>query len=50
MRSENFLKQTAQDYDMDYEDVKYISEKHPDDSNKFYEALEQFIKNRAEMQ
>ena len=47
MGAESFLRQTAQDYDMDYDDVKWISENHPDD---FYEALEQFIKNRAEMQ
>jgi len=43
---EGFLRQTANDYDMDYEDVKYIREKYPE---RFYEALEDFIKNRAEL-
>lgn len=43
---EAFLRQTAQDYDMEYEDVKYIKERYPD---HFYESLEEFIKNKAEM-
>jgi len=44
MRTEGFLRQTARDYDMTYEDVKSISDKHETD---FYDALEEFIKNRA---
>lgn len=46
MDEENFIKQTAEDYDMDYEDVKYIRKHNPDN---FYEALEQFIRNRDEI-
>jgi hypothetical protein len=40
-----FLIQTAVDYDMSYNEVKNIREKHPD---RFYPALEDFINNRAE--
>ena len=42
--SEGFLKQTAQDYDMNIEDVKRIANNHP---NEFYIKLEEFIKDRA---
>jgi uncharacterized short protein YbdD (DUF466 family) len=39
-----FISQTAQDYDMNYEDVERIKNQHPDN---FYEKLEEFIKDRA---
>jgi len=41
--NEGFLRQTAHDYDMDYEMVKSIYMKYP---NSFYEELEEYIKNR----
>lgn len=43
--NENFIRNTAQDYDMNYEDVKSIYLKYP--RNEFYDRLEEFIKNRA---
>lgn len=42
-----FIEQTARDYDMDYEEVKRISEQYPD---SFYEKLEEYIKDRANRQ
>lgn len=42
---DQFIKQTAKDYDMEYEDVKNIKDKFP---NELYERLEEFIKDRAE--
>ena len=39
-----FILQTAEAYDMDYDDVKNIREKYPD---LFHDELELFIKNRA---
>jgi len=42
---DKFIEQTALDYDMDYEDVKDIKDRFP---NNFYEMLERYIKHRAE--
>jgi hypothetical protein len=39
-----FLLQTANDYDMSYEEVERIYKKYP---NSFYEELENYIKNRS---
>lgn len=39
-----FIEQTAKDYDMNYEDVKDIKDRFPDN---FYEMLERFIEHRA---
>ena len=44
MPSEGFIIQTAQDYDMNVEDVRRIVELYP---NNFYDELEEFIKDRA---
>lgn len=44
---EEFLKQTAKDYDMDLFDVKNISNKNELDYEGFYNDLELFIKNRG---
>ncbi len=44
MKNDPFLEQTAQDYDMSYEEVERIKKNHP---GAFYEKLEEFIKIRA---
>jgi poly(A) polymerase Pap1 len=46
--TDGFLLQTAEDYDMDIDDVIHISEHYPRD--EFYERLEEFIKERANRQ
>lgn len=44
MNKNSVIEQTAKDYDMDYEDVERIfNQYHP---KKFYDKLEEFIKNR----
>lgn len=40
----SFIAQTAKDYDMDYEVVAEIKKFYPD---RFYEKLEEYIKERA---
>lgn len=42
--TEQFLKQTAKDYDMPLSVVKEISNKYPD---QFYSKLEEYISDRA---
>ena len=42
--TEQFLKQTAKDYDMSVSAVKEIVHKYPD---QFYSKLEQYISDRA---
>jgi len=41
--SDNFIMNTAIDYDMTFEEVQNISKKYP---NFFYEELENFIKEK----
>jgi len=41
-----FIQQTAEDYDMKYEDVKYIYDLWKD-KGRFYEKLEEYIKERS---
>lgn len=44
----SFIQNTANDYDMSYSDVEFYYDKYfDDDSNIFYEKLEEFIKDRA---
>ena len=42
-KRKGFIQQTANDYDMNYDDVEHIYESGGD----FYGKLEEFIKNRA---
>ena len=46
MSIDNFLRQTARDYDMSYNDVLRIYNKWYSDG-VFYEKLEEFIKDRS---
>lgn len=42
-----FIKQTAFDYDMEFQDVKKIAEQFPNDYDNFYKELENFILQRS---
>jgi hypothetical protein len=44
---DGFIENTALDYDMKVEDVKDIYDKCMGDYEKFYEKLEEYIKNRS---
>jgi hypothetical protein len=44
--NENFIRQTASDYDMSFDEVKSIYEKWFD-KGLFYEKLEEFLSNRS---
>lgn len=40
------IKEAAENYDIDYDEVKYIREYHP---NNFYQALEEYARNKEEI-
>ena len=44
MKTQQFIEQTAHDYDMPVEEVERIANVFPD---KFYEKLEEYISDRA---
>jgi hypothetical protein len=41
MQNDDFVKQTAKDYDLDIDIVRSIYQKYP---NSFYEKLEEFLR------